>query len=194
MEYVEGENMLSKFRSGKSYLNDHYGTEIAKVLKTIDIDFLGNASHFSQCLYSPSYEKLIAIRDFENELINAFETYNQWRKNGVARLVHGDFRDGNMIHNNGKITLIDPGPSLGHIATDFAYYITRSFISDYTSHLNSFIHTFLSGRNDIDLIRAVALLECSRIYYTFNSKNNSQQRKKVIEMMELISLGKMLVI
>ena len=192
MEHIEGENMLSKFTLGNAYLNDEYGTSIANVLKKIDIDFSSDSTHFSECLYTPSYKKIVTLPNFEDELKKSFELYDLWRKNGKTRLIHGDFRDGNMINNMGKITIIDPGPALGHIATDFAYYIARSYISNFTNHLKSFIRTFLNKRSDLDLIRAVALLECSRLYHSFNAKNNIRQREKIIEMMNLIVLEKML--
>ncbi len=186
MEFVEGENMLTKFKLGDTYLTNEYGTDIANVLKTIDIPFTGNAMHFPQSMYASSFEKIVSVPGFERQLKSAFSTYELCRKQQHPRLLHGDFRDGNLIQNARKITIVDPGPALGHIATDFMYYFARSFISGFTSHLDGFSASFLQNRIDLEEVKAVALLECARIFLSFNQNNYQDQRAKVLEMMQLL--------
>ncbi len=187
MEFIEGENMLSRFKLGASFLTEEYGATIAKTLKSIDVPFTGNSLQFPQSMYSQSYEKMLTVPGFKNELRTAFKVYSHFRTQQPARLLHGDFRDGNLIQNGEKITIVDPGPALGHIVTDFAYYFARSFISGFSSHLGGFSTTFLQNRNDLEEIKMVTLLECARIYLSFNQKNHQKQRAKILKMMKLAS-------
>lgn len=185
MEFVDGENMFSKFKLGKNYLTQEYGLTIANTLKTIDIPYSGDVSVFSDCLYTPKLEKLLSVPQFKTEVTAAYEVYQQWRLHNQVTLVHGDFRDGNLLKTTKGITIIDPDPSLGHIATDFSYYIIRSYISKFTSHLDGFVQAFLNSRTDEELIKAVTLLECARLYASFNQENPGTQRQRILEVMEM---------
>lgn len=191
MEFVKGENMLIKFKLGDAYLTNGYGTHIANTLKTIDVPFAGNSEYFPISMYANSSEKIVSVPGFEKQLKSAFSIYELFRKQQQPRLLHGDFRDGNLIQNGEKITIVDPGPALGHIATDFMYYFARSFISGFTNHLTGFSTSFLENRKDLDQVKAVALLECARIYLSFNRENQQKQRTKIQDMMQLLVENKL---
>lgn len=134
LEYLPGVNLQSIAELDIEY-KKIYANQMAKILLNIhshkvakygdiNVDFSGSFPSLSDSLRSKlPKSRFVAMwgDDKASSWEHSIEILNE-DSDGVC-ITHGDFREGNLILNDGDLSLIDPNPSFNHPYFDLAYQI-----------------------------------------------------------------------
>ncbi len=166
MEFIEGENLLSLIQKQDFKISKEHGVKMAKILESLNFPYHAENSDYPHQTYQNTTKKNISdFIEIQNSIKKAQDIYNSFLKTGGnMSLLHGDFREGNLIKSKNDIAIIDPGPSLGHPYSDFSYYYILANMHEMTTHLKAFSAEYLKNKNQLELLWVILILEGLRMY------------------------------
>jgi serine/threonine protein kinase len=165
MEYIEGDNVLSLIEQKQIVLDEAHGWQMAKFLLTLNIRYNGAPHAFPLVEYDKGFEIHPMV------------------------LLHGDFREGNIIQTPEKRwVLLDPSPKLGHPYSDLAYYVALSIAYQFTAHLKAFLDEyFIDQSANWELLWAVMMAEASLLAQSRTNQGEPEVAQRLTQFMTEIT-------
>lgn len=170
MQFINSLNLSELHSKRLLKFDKKHGQKMAELL--LNFQRIGNTKILG--LPFRSYEdvekklpKPLAL-DLQNQLYRLQSEYVK-AITGKETVIHGDFKESNVLLLNGKdYLLIDPNPKYGDALADVAYYLLRSlaYKTEPQVHLQSFVRTYLQAtKRDIPDLNRIIALEAARLSY-----------------------------